>query len=315
MVVKTPSLLDIQSDAPLAVKKRFQHHLAAGSVSARTAAIYADAVERLARYLGDQAMPSEITKITQQHLEAYMAATIEGASRGTAAHHYRSLQQFFRWAIEEEIIDDSPMRKMKAIKVDVVPPEVLTDEQTAKLLDACAGRDFESRRDRALIRLLIDTGCRRAEVLGLRWAPDDPDDNDVDLDQRTLRVRGKGGRWRFVHFGRKVALDLDRYLIAREQHAAHGDRALWLGRKGPLTASGLLQIVRRRGREAGIERTFVHLFRHTFADRYLKGGGSESNLMQLAGWRSRTMLERYGASAATQRAHAEHDRLSPGDRL
>jgi site-specific recombinase XerD len=148
-------------------------------------------------------LPTSLSTIKAEHLERYMVWTIEEASPGSAQFHFRSLQQFFRWAVDEGLIDRSPMAKMKRPQVDEVPPPVLTDAQLATLLIACDGRDFESRRDRALIRLLIDTGCRRSEILGLRWQPNEPDNNDVDLAQRTLRARGKGGRWRFLHFGRR----------------------------------------------------------------------------------------------------------------
>lgn len=64
---------------------------------------------------------------------------------------------------------------------------------------------------------MVDTGCRIGEVLGLRWAPGD-DDNDVDLDGEQLRVHGKGRKWRIVSIGSKTARSIDKYVRVRGQH-------------------------------------------------------------------------------------------------
>ncbi|MGI8684549.1 MAG: tyrosine-type recombinase/integrase [Acidimicrobiales bacterium] len=63
--------------------------------------------------------------------------------------------------------------------------------------------------------------------------------------------------------------------------------ALWLSAKGPLTASGIAQMLRRRAARADIPHLHSHMFRHTFAHTWLAEGGNEGDLMRLAGWRSR----------------------------
>ena len=82
-----------------------------------------------------------------------------------------------------------------------------------------------------------------------------------------------------------------------------------------MTGSGVYQTVDERSRLAGIEHLHPHRFRHTFAHQWLDEGGQKVDLMHLAGWQSRLMLQKYGASAADERAREAHKRLGSGDRL
>lgn len=311
MAIQSPSAL--HSSAPDVLNSllvSWRRSLAARRISPRTIATYTVSVEQLAAYLAEHGMPTAVGSIRREHVESFVGDLLARRAPATAHNRFRGCQAFFVWCAEEGEVKTSPMAKMRPPRLPEAPPPVLTDTQLRKLLEACErDRTPMGRRDEAIIRMLVDTGIRRGELLGLRVS-------DVDLDDGLLTVTGKGDRTRRVPIGATTVRALDRWIRARAKRPDAREPWLWLGRKGRLGETGIAQLVRARGREAGLDvRLHPHLFRHAYADSMLAAGMQETDLMAVAGWKSRDMVSRYAAANRAQRAIKVARTLSPGDRL
>ena len=163
--------------------------------------------------------------------------------------------------------------------------------------------------------MLLDTGLRVSEMADLRLQAGEDGASYVDVENSVLWVMGKGRRQRRVPFGGKAARALDLYLFARRRHAKAATPYLWIGERGRMGASGIYQALESRCAEADIVRLHPPQFRHTYAHLMVEANVNDADLMYLAGWRDRTMLMRYGASAAAERALAAGRRTSPAERL
>jgi site-specific recombinase XerD len=286
----------------------FDISLAAQRKSPATRSSYGTAVRQFASFTAARHGPTDVAAIRREDVEAFIIDLLNRWKPTTAHNRYRGLHTFFAWVVREEIIGRSPMDGMSPPSLPEAPPPVLRDEQLAAILAACArDRTPIGRRDEALVRFLIDTGCRRAEVAGLRTG-------DVDLRSRTATVTGKGDRTRLVAYSVATAEAIDRWLRARRTFPRAADTdALWVGHKGPMGIAGVRFVVALRGRDAGIPHLNPHAFRHAWAHRASAAHMSESNIMALAGWRTSEMLRRYAASTRSERAAAEARRLMFGE--
>jgi len=302
---------DTASSELIGLLASWRRHLTAQRMSPATLDTYSASVRGLDRFLASAGLPQAVAELRREHIEAFITDLLGKWTPATAHNRYRALRSFFGWLVEEREIADSPMARMKPPRLPEAPPPVLREPELRRLLEVCErDKTAAGRRDEAILRIFMDTGARRGEVLGLSL-------DDVDLDQGLLRVTGKGDRKRGVAIGAHTVRALDRYLRSRAKSPDAARFAdLWLGRKGPLRASGLAELVRDRGRAAGISgRLHPHLFRHAYAHSMLAAGMQETDLMAVVGWKSRDMVARYAASTRAERALVAARALSPVDRL
>ena len=296
------------TDDLAALTASWRRSLAARRASPRTIQTYTTAVEQLAAYLAAAGMPTRVAHVKREHVEAWITDLLARRAPTTAHNRFRGCQAFFGWCVEEGEVRESPMARMKPPRLPEAPPPVLRDAELRAILTGCErDKTWLGRRDEAVLRVFMDTGARRAEVLGLRL-------EDVDLDRGVLSVTGKGSRTRLVAIGDATIKALDRYMRLRARKPGADVPWLWLGRKGQLGETGMAGLIRARGAAAGLA-VHPHLFRHAYAHSMLSAGMQESDLMAVAGWKSREMLTRYAASTRQERALKAARALSPVDRL
>jgi integrase len=236
--------------------------------------------------------PSAVTK---QQLNRYLLRQYADRKPGGRVALFATVKIFFDWVAAEYDIANPiagiPRPKGGSEAVPVVQPD-----QIGAILAACKDRfPALTARNTAIIWLLIESGLRRFEVTALDLA-------DVDLKARTVTVRkGKFGKARVSVFGDETAQALWRYI---SRCRGREDGPLFISEhSGRLSTSGLSQIVARISRRSGVK-VRPHMFRHTWAHANLAAGLGESSLMQLAGWSDASMLRRYGAVLAQERAIA-----------
>lgn len=224
--------------------------------------------------------------ITAPILRAYMSHLAGYRNAGGQHLGYRVIRTYLRW-YEREYEPRAwanPLGKVRPPKLpqDIQPPLDLGDFQA--MLATCK-RTYDGQRARAMLLMLLDTGCRASEFVGLNVG-------DVDLSTGSVMVRhGKGGKDRVTFVGARTRRELVRYLRGRQTAP---DDPLWCRRDGRrLTYWGLRQVVRWRAKAAGVPEPGLHSFRRAFALASLRAGADLVSLSRLLGHADLSLLRRY----------------------
>jgi len=258
---------------------------------------YTRDAERLATYFESRTPKS----ISASDIRAYVVTLQERFAPKTVHEAQLAFRRFFRYLFREGEIRRDPTSDMKLMRYRVNPQPTYTEAEVRRLLAVCEQRTREGVRDRALVTVLFDTGAREGEIVSMGLP---------DWELRTVRVDGKTGK-RQVYLGVAALQSVERY--TRRWGIMEGP--LWIGKKGQLTGSGILQIIRRLCLRSGVEHKAVHGFRRAAAAQMKRLGMNDSDILEVMGWKDVTMLRRYTSTVAGELAQLAHDRYSPGDAL
>jgi integrase/recombinase XerC len=210
-----------------------------------------------------------------------------GYAKSSAARKLSSVRSWCAFLFDRGLIPSDPAKEIRGPKLPSRLPRALSREDASRLVDAgTSGED--PLRDSAALELLYGCGLRIAELASLRW-------QDVDLDERMVRVFGKGNKERIVPFGTCALRAL------REWRDSAGPSAEYVfpgQRGGAIAVRTVHRIVRRAALKAGVANVTPHVLRHSFATHLLEGGASLRVLQELLGHESLLTTQHYLAVGA-----------------
>ncbi|MEE8369709.1 MAG: site-specific tyrosine recombinase/integron integrase [Dehalococcoidia bacterium] len=229
-------------------------------------------------------------EIDRQSFRRYLAhLRNRGIVSASLTRKVSTIRGFYRFLAQQEKLTADPLAGVTGPKREHRLPSVLTKDHLTALIESADVDTPQGLRDRAILELTYAAGVRLSEVVGLNLS-------NVDLDEQTLLVRGKGNKERMVLVGRPAVESLRRYLSdGRPKLTVGGEQALFVNRDGGRLSGRSVQLmVRRQALRAGLDqRVFPHLLRHSFATHLLDGGAELRVVQELLGHASANTTQIY----------------------
>jgi integrase/recombinase XerC len=234
---------------------------------------------------------SAVTAVDRLVLRRYLAELrAQGRATASIVRKVSAIRSFYRFLVRDGRVAQDPLLGVRGPKKGRRLPSFLTSSQLLSILGAVHGNEPKDLRDRAIVELFYAAGLRLSELVGL-------DTRDASINERQVRVLGKGNKERIALMGRSAATALECYLKDGRPALVRGaqERALFLNKQGGrLSARAVQLLLRRYALKAGLdERVFPHLLRHTFATHMLDGGADLRVVQELLGHARATSTQIY----------------------
>lgn len=259
---RSTELVEAEGNRNEELIKRFLVAKAVKGCTPRTLKYYSYCVNKIILAIG-----KTVNDITADDVRYYMAIrkSRDGASQVTIGNEIRCLRSFFQWATAEEIVPKNPMTKIGSIKVGKKRKEALTELEIEKLRAAALDE-----REKAIIEILLSTGCRISELVQIRL-------EEIGADR--ILIHGKGQKDRYVYLNAKAIFAIETYQKKRM------DSSQWLFPSYPkcwerqqgiakehMGAGTVEAITRKIAKRAGVQKANPHKFRRTCATLALRRG-------------------------------------------
>ncbi len=296
--------------------KHFEVHNLTEGKSPRTVEWYNEVLGLFLDWLVSNDLSTSLDQIGEPearsfvlHLQQTPMRTGKATSSHTLSNRVRALRAFFSWLAKKGYTEAHRLKDMRPPKTVGRLIEPLKEVEVRAILGSMNPATLLGARNVALVSLMLDTGLRLSEAAGLEV-------DDVNIDDRYLKVLGKGQKERIVAFGARAQRSLvDYHMHFRVEPANERISSFFLSIDGyPLSPAAITSLMVRLGRSAGVPRLHPHLLRHTYATSFLMNGGDVFLLKQNLGHSTLAMVENYVHVASTIAA-VRSQSFSPLDRL
>jgi integrase/recombinase XerD len=266
---------------------RIEKSLSPNSVSA-----YVNDINKLISFVEDHfpSLTPETVKLAQ--LRKFVEwMNQNGISPRTQARTISGIKSFYKFLLIEEAVENDPTTLLESPRIGRKLPEILSDDEINKLIEAIDVTKAEGLRNKAILETLYSCGLRVSELVDLKIS-------NLHFEQEFLRIAGKGERERLVPISKKAIEDIKKYLVSSRKKLTiekGNENIVFLNRRGKkLSRVMIFTIIKNLAEKIKLEKSISpHTFRHSFASALVQGGADLRTVQEMLGHESILTTEIY----------------------